>query len=151
MGLEDRQYYRDQKDWGRQWQPGGQGGAGSQITSSIVTTLIVIGVLEACLAIVCLFGSIATLPLPALSPHILLFGVGCVKVGPPPFWHYHNVPPTHRCCLLALGHALPLLTLLVPSPPHCGLLCRPHRAHTSFSLALAGSSYSHQRTALLPH
>ena len=44
MGLEDRQYYRDQKDWGRQWQPGGQGGAGSQVASSIVITLIVINV-----------------------------------------------------------------------------------------------------------
>lgn len=44
MGLEDRQYYRDQNDWGRQWQPGGQRTGGSAISNSIVVTLIVINV-----------------------------------------------------------------------------------------------------------
>ena len=44
MGLEDRQYYRDQQDWGRQWQPGGQQRGTSVISSSIVVTLIVINV-----------------------------------------------------------------------------------------------------------
>ncbi len=44
MGLEDRQYYRDQNDWGRQWQPGGQRTGGSAISNSIVLTLIAINV-----------------------------------------------------------------------------------------------------------
>ncbi len=47
MGLEDRQYYRDQNEWGRQWQPGGSRSGGAPFSMSgrsIVVTLIVINV-----------------------------------------------------------------------------------------------------------